>query len=117
MSVLKEYHKQVEVYAGQKLEKFKANTYTMSDSILTDLHDLFKLKTLRSDNGGKYVSTVFSEYLDDHGIQHQLSVPYSPQQNGVPERMNRTLMNHTRSILLARNVKKEFWVEAVSTVV
>lgn len=75
------------------------------------------LKALRSDNGGEYISRAFSSYMNDHGIQQQLTVPYSPQQNGVAERMNRTLMNHTRSMLLSKNLGKEFWAEALSTAV
>ena len=90
--------------------------YTVS-SLPSDLHDVFKVKTLRSDNGGEYISNAFSSYMNDHGIQHQLTVPYSPQQNGVAERMNRTLLNHTRSMLLSRNISKSFWAEALSTAV
>ena len=117
LECFKKYHNQAEIHAGQKLKKFKIHTYSMTKSLPNDLSDIFKLKTLRSDNGGEYISTAFSDYLDDHGIQHQLSVPYTPQQNGVAERMNRTLMNHTRSILLSKNVNKEFWAEALSTAV
>ena len=50
------------------------------------------LKVLRSDNGGEYLSNDFKEFLADHGIKHELTVAYTPQQNGVAERMNRTLL-------------------------
>ena len=46
-----------------------------------------KLKTLRTDNGGEYVSREFGGYLSSHGIQHQRTVPHTPQQNGIAERV------------------------------
>ncbi len=48
-----------------------------------------KIKVLRTDNGGEYLSNNFKKYLSDHSIQHQLTVAYTSQQNGVAERMNR----------------------------
>ena len=58
------------------------------------------LKMLRSDNGGKYLScSSLIDYLKKEGIQHQLSVPKTPEQNGVAERMNRTLVESVRSLL------------------
>ena len=59
-----------------------------------------KVRALRSDNGGEYTSTEFKEYLARHGIKHQLSIPGRPEQNGVAERMNRTLLERARSIRL-----------------
>ena len=47
-----------------------------------------KLKTLRSDNGGEYTSAEFTEYLKQEGIRHEPTVPKTPKQNGVAERMN-----------------------------
>ncbi len=46
---------------------------------------------LRTDNGGEYMSAEFEEYLRSKGIQHELTVAYTPQQNGIDKRMNRTL--------------------------
>lgn len=74
-----------------------------------------KIKTLRSDNGGEYRSEKFDEYLISHGIQRQLSVPESPQQNGVSERMNQTLVNAARCLLIESGLEASFWAEAVST--
>ena len=51
-----------------------------------------KLKILRSDNGGEFTSNEFDEYLKGHGIVHQVTVPKCPEQNGIAERYNRTLM-------------------------
>ena len=50
-----------------------------------------KVKVLKSDNRGKYISTVFEAYLAGKGIEHQLSIPGRPEQNGVAKRLNRTL--------------------------
>ena len=69
--------------------------------------------TLRTDNGGEYTSQDFEKYLQENGIKHQTIVPYNPQQNGVAERMNRTLLNMVRSMMFFKNVKLMFWGEAV----
>ena len=47
-----------------------------------------QVKVLRTDNGGEYCSKAFDAYLKENRITHQLTVPYNPAQNGVPERMN-----------------------------
>ena len=74
-----------------------------------------KVKVLRSDNGGVYCSKTSQDYLKEHGIQHQTTVPYNPEQNGTAERMNRTLLESARSMMYHANIPKEFWAEAVST--
>ena len=51
------------------------------------------LKTLRSDRGGEYLNNEFEDYLLEHGIVSQLTAPGTPQQNGVAERRNRTLLD------------------------
>ena len=58
----------------------------------------WKLKVLRSDNGGEYKSGEFDQYLKSEGIRHELTVPKSPQQNRVAEHLNRTLGEMTRSM-------------------
>ncbi|KAG7583619.1 Integrase catalytic core [Arabidopsis suecica] len=74
-----------------------------------------KIKIFRSDNGGEYTSQAFKEHLALHGIIHQTSCPYTPQQNGVSERKNRHLMEIARSIMFHTNVPKRFWSDAVMT--
>ena len=49
--------------------------------------------SIRTDNGKEYTSNEFEHYLRQHGIKHQTTVPYNPQQNGVAKRMNRTILN------------------------
>ena len=76
-----------------------------------------KLKTLRTDNGGEYVSADFEKCLKKEGVRHELTVPKTPQQNGVAERMNRTLVEAVRSMLADARLPHRFWAEALSTAV
>jgi len=61
------------------------------------------------------MSTEFQEYLKSKGIQHELTVAYTPQQNGIAERMNQTLMESARSIMAHGHLPNYFWAEAVAT--
>lgn len=72
-----------------------------------------KLKLLYSDNGGEYVA--LQDNLDQQGIEWEYCAPYTPQQNGVAERLNRTLMETARTILQQSGLPDRFWGEAVST--
>ena len=74
-----------------------------------------KLKMLRTDNGGEYTSRQFEQYLKSEGIRHEKTVPKTPEQNGVSERLNRTLVEAARSMLLDANLAKAYWAEAVNT--
>ena len=74
-----------------------------------------KIKIFRSDNGGEYTSHAFKQHLAQHGILHQTSCPYTPQQNGVAERKNRHLMEVARSMMFQANVPKRFWSDAVAS--
>ena len=65
-----------------------------------------KLKVLRSDNGGEYTSKAFEDYCSSKGVRHEKSVSYTPQQNGVAERMNRTLMECVRAMLTHAQLDK-----------
>ena len=62
-----------------------------------------KIRTFRTDNGGEYTSSQFENYLKAEGIRHKLTVPKTPQQNGVAEQLNRTLVEMVRSMLLDSN--------------
>ena len=95
----------------QVLEKFKEY-----EAMVTNMTEK-KIKILRSDNGGEYTSKEFSNYLKEKGIQQQLSVPRTPQQNGVAERMNRTIQETARSMMHNAGQDKKFWAEAVCTAV
>ncbi|KAF7836005.1 Retrovirus-related Pol polyprotein from transposon TNT 1-94 [Senna tora] len=76
-----------------------------------------KILCLRTDNGGEYTSTEFSEYLRQNKIRRQLTCPRTPQQNGVAERKNRHLAEICRSMLHAKNVPPRFWAECMKTTV
>ena len=77
----------------------------------------FKIKALRFDNGGEYISKEFHELCSEKGISRQITSPYSPQQNGVAEQMNRSILESTRSMLYEANLSQNFWTEAVGTAV
>jgi transposase InsO family protein len=74
-----------------------------------------KIKKLRSDNGTKFKNTNIEKFLDEEGIGHEFSVPYTPQQNGIVERKNRTLIEAARTMLDEYKVSDQFWVEAINT--
>ena len=74
-----------------------------------------KIKKVRSDNGSEFKNTQVEEFLDEEGIKHEFSAPYSPQQNGVVERKNRTLIESARTMLDEYKVSDQFWAEAINT--
>ena len=63
-----------------------------------------KLKTLRTDNGGEFTSKEFEAHLMAEGVCHEFTIPKTPEQNGVAERMNRTLVETARSMLVHANL-------------
>ena len=74
-----------------------------------------KVKCLRSDNGGEYMSREFKAYCEEMGIVHHHTTSYTPQQNGVAERLNRTLLEKARSMLSLAGLEQTFWAEAIKT--
>ena len=72
------------------------------------------IKTLRTDGGGEYCSTEFEVFCDDHGIRRELTAAYTPQQYGVSERKNRTILNMVRSLLTRGRIPKSFWPKVVN---
>lgn len=75
-----------------------------------------KIKLLRSDNGGEYLSSTFGSYLNQHGIIHQNRCPSNPKQNGVAECKNRYLLEIAKALMFEMNVPKFFWANAVQTI-
>jgi transposase InsO family protein len=102
----------------------KTWTYPLKDkSSAFDVFERFKalvekqsgcmIKCIITDRGGEFTSDKFKSFCNEHGIKRQLTTTYTPQQNGVSERKNRTLMNMVRSLLTGKCVPKRFWPEAV----
>ena len=92
--------------AFEKFKEFKASVENESG---------MKIKALRADRGGEYLSDEFKSFLKKCGIQPQFTAAYSPQQNGVSERLNRTLVEAARSMLSHAGLSNAYWAEAVAT--
>ena len=73
----------------------------------------YTVGTLHLDGGGEYMSKDFDAFFVGRGIKHQLIVPYIPQQNGVSERKNRSLMEMARCMVKSKLLPNGFWLEAV----
>src|ERR1700678_2145130 len=73
-----------------------------------------KLKKLRADGGGEYLSKDFRNYLLENGIQQETTTPHSSAQNGIAERLNQTLVEHARAMLHHHQLPNSFWKEAVA---
>ncbi len=76
-----------------------------------------KILWIRTDNGGEYTSNQFIQFCQEEGIIKQSTVPHTPQQNGISERLNRTILEKARALLVHSNREIELWGEAVSTAV
>jgi len=72
-------------------------------------------KIIRSDRGGEYRNAKVQDYFRKQGIEFQCTVGYAPQQNGIAERKNRSLVEATRTMLSESNLPKYWWAEAVNT--
>ena len=73
------------------------------------------IKTLRSNRGREYLDNDFKEFLVEHGMVSQLTTPRTPQQNGVAERRNRTLLDIMRSMFSYSSLPNSFWGYALQT--
>ena len=74
------------------------------------------IKALRTDRGREYLSKQIEELCTEKGIIRQLTTPNKPQQNGVAERRNRTLLDMTRSMMAQENLSISFQGDALLTV-
>jgi len=82
--------------------------------IMVEKEAEISIKCLRTDRGGEFNSNEFNELCKEHRIKRQLTTAFTPQQNGVAERKNRTMMNTVRSMLSCKSIPKSFWPEAVN---
>ena len=74
-----------------------------------------RIKCLRSNNGGEFSSDEFNKYCGEHGIKRQFLVARTPQQNGVVERKNRSVMEMARTMLNESKLNDKFLAQAVHT--
>jgi hypothetical protein len=74
-----------------------------------------RIKKIRSNNGTEFKNSQIEGFLEDEGIKHEFSSPYTPQQNGVVKRKNRTLLDMARTMLDEYKTLDRFWAEAINT--
>ena len=103
-------------HSGTYFEKMKDKVlkYFKDWKQLVETQTRNKLKIFCSDNGGEYLNSAFKGFCTKSEIIMQTTTPYSPAQNGIDERLNRTLLEHARAMLFAKNLVKVLWTEAVS---
>ena len=75
----------------------------------------YNMLQVRTDNGSEYVNTELGTYFGRKGVVHETTVPYTPEQNGAAERLNRTLMERARAMLADAELPDHLWAEAVAT--
>ena len=75
-----------------------------------------KIQTLHTDNGGEYCSNAFKTFCAEKGIEHTKTPPYTPELNGVSERMNQTLWNRVQCVLKQSQLPSEMWGEIIRSV-
>jgi len=96
------------------------------DNTAEEVRNLFKkwdrsgvlkdLKRVVTDGGGEFTGDEFQDVLKEYGLTHIKITPHNPQNNGIVERMNRTLMERVRTIMIDANLPKFLWAEILSTV-
>jgi transposase InsO family protein len=102
-------------YTCVYLQSAKSNTfesYKTYEAWLQTQHNA-KVKRLRSDRGGEYLSDEFSKHLKAQGMERKLTTHDTPQHNGAAERLNRTLIKRVRAVLYASRLLKNLWGEAI----
>jgi hypothetical protein len=116
------------VYYVSFIYNFSMNTWIYFLRNKSEVFDMFKelkvlvenqiekiIKVLRIVNDRDFCSNEFEEFCKKCSIERHKNTPYTPQQNGVLERMNKTLMEKSRCILSGSRLGQEFWAEAVGT--
>ncbi|GJT12691.1 putative ribonuclease H-like domain-containing protein [Tanacetum coccineum] len=88
--------------------------FKLTDVSIENLIDL-KVKVIRYDNGTEFKNKVMNQFCEKKGVKREFSVARTPQQNGVVERKNRTLIEATRTMLADSKLPTTFWAKAVNT--
>ncbi|KAJ0720223.1 putative RNA-directed DNA polymerase [Helianthus annuus] len=96
--------------------KSKDETFDSLMALFKRIENLYQrlICRIRSDNGTEFKNSKMEEFCDERGILHEFSAPYTPQQNGIAERKNRTLIETARTMLADSKLPINFWAEAVS---
>ncbi|KAJ9547335.1 hypothetical protein OSB04_019878 [Centaurea solstitialis] len=104
-------------YGYVYLMRHKSETFEKFKEYQNEVHNLLdkRIKFLRSDRGGEYLSDEFDNHLMECGIVSQLTPPYTPQMNGVSERRNRTLLDMVRTMMCHSTLPMSFWGHALET--
>ena len=71
------------------------------------------IKCLHADRGGEYLNNAFIDYLDEHGMEHKLTVHDTLEENGVAERLNRMLIERVRAMLITSQLPGLLWGKAI----
>jgi transposase InsO family protein len=95
-------------------EKSSALIIFKNFKALTKAESNCELVAVNSDQGGEYTSNAFQDFCRENGIRHQLTAAYTPQQNGIAERKNRTILDMTRSMLKEKGLSKQLWTDAIA---
>ena len=106
-------------YTWVFLLKYKDETYKNFIDFAKQAQRTYEqvIKTIRTDNGTEFKNYSMQDFVQDEGIKHEFSAPYTPQQNGVVERKNRTIIEMARTMLDEFKSPHNFWGEAISTAV
>lgn len=117
-------------YSGYSIARFLARKSETGDAVVEMVHELENLlngslqrltsinrntlKWMRTDGGGEYIGTEFQEWIKRRGIVHEITTTYSPESNGAAERLNRTLLDMARTMMIGMETqRKDLWAEAV----
>ncbi|GKC71422.1 putative ribonuclease H-like domain-containing protein, partial [Tanacetum coccineum] len=95
----------------------KDETSGLLKTFITEIENQldYKVKVIKSANGTEFKNSVMNQFCEIKGITREFSVPRTPQQNGVAERKNRTLIETARTILVDSKLPTTFWAKAINT--
>jgi transposase InsO family protein len=112
--IVDDYSRFTSVFFSQEKSQ---NQETLKRFLRWDQNEFgLRIKKIRSDNGTEFKNSQIEAFLEEEEvIKHEFSSPYTPQQNGVVERKNRTLLDMARTMLDKYKTPNRFWAEAINT--
>ena len=105
----------IDEYSKHSVVKFMSKKSQASEKFKEYVAEFGTPRRLRTDNGAEYTANKFKDYCRDSRIKQEFTLPETPQQNGVAECFNRTLVEMGRSLLIQAKLPKRYWVRALST--